>query len=99
MRLPFHDFGERCVDGFPFGEEFFQHFLAEGGEPVKPFVALFRFAPFAEEKTLRFEAAKERIKGSFFDVEAAVGEGFAEGVTVLLGAEASENGEDQGAAA
>src|SRR5579871_1723663 len=99
MALPFHDFRERGVDGFPVGEELFEDFGADGRKPVKTFIALVRFAPFAEKEALGFEAAEERVEGAFFDLHAAVGEGFAEGVAVLLGAKAGEDGQDQGAAA
>ena len=46
-----------------------------------------------------FEAAEEGVEGAFFDGQALVGEGFAEGVAVVLGAELGEDGDDQAAAA
>ena len=67
MALPFHDFVKRCIDGFPLGEEFFKNFSAERGKPIKTFVALVRFAPFAEKEALRFKPAQERVESSLFD--------------------------------
>jgi hypothetical protein len=85
------------VDALPFGEQRLQHGLALRREAIKAFVTLVFLAPFADEEALSFEAAEERVEGAFVDGHAEVGEGFAEGVAVVLGAEHGEYGEDQGA--
>jgi hypothetical protein len=95
----FEDFVEGGVDGVPFGEELGEDLLAVGGEAVEAFVAFFFFAPLAGEEGLGFEAAEERVEGGFFDGEAFVGEGFAEGVAVVLLAELGEDGEDEASTA
>jgi hypothetical protein len=92
------DVVEGVVDGGPLGEELGEGGLAIGGEAVEALVALVFFAPLAGEEALGFEAAEEGIEGAFFDGEAFVGEGFAEGVTVVLGAELGEDGDDEAAA-
>jgi hypothetical protein len=93
------DVVEGVVDGVPFGEELGEDGFAFGGEAVEAFVALVFFAPLAGEELLGFEAAEEGVEGAFLDGEALVGEGFAEGVAVVLGAELGEDGDDEAAAA
>jgi hypothetical protein len=90
---------QRLVDGVPFGEEKGKGGFALGREPVEAFVALVFFAPLAGEEALGFETAEEGVEGAFLDSKAFVGEGFAEGVTVVLGTELGEDGEDQAATA
>ena len=90
---------ERRVENLPFGEEFFQDLGSEWRKFVEAFVALVRLAPFAEEETLRFQTAEEWVEGALFDCHATVSQDFAEGVAVLLGTKAREDGEDERAAA
>ena len=93
------DFVKRVVDDVPFGEELAEGGFALGGEAVEALVALIFFAPFAGEEALGFEAAEEGVESAFLDGEALVGEGFAEGVAVVLGTELGEDGDDEAAAA
>jgi len=92
------DFVKRVVDGVPLGEEEGEGGFALLGEPVEALVAFVFFAPLAGEEALGFEAAEEGVEGAFLDGEAFVGEGFAEGVAVMLGAELGEDRDDQAAA-
>jgi hypothetical protein len=87
------------VDGVPLGEELVEDGFAFGRELVEALVALVFFAPLAGEELLGFEAAEEGIEGALFDGKAFVGEGFAQGVAVVLGAELGEDGDDEAAAA
>ena len=87
------------VDGVPLGEELGEDGFAFGREFVETFVALVFFAPLAGEELLGFEAAEEGVQGAFFNGKAFVGEGLAEGVAVVLGAELGEDGDDEAAAA
>ena len=79
------DVVDGVVDAVPLGEELGEDGFAFGGEPVEALVALVFFAPLAGEEALGFEAAEEGVEGAFLDGEAFVGEGFAEGVAVVLG--------------
>jgi hypothetical protein len=99
MALPFHDSVERRIDGFPFGQKLFQDLFAFGGERIEALVALFFFTPFANQQALGLQAAEQGVEGAFVDGHAMLGEGFTEGVAVLLGAELGEHGEDERAAA
>jgi hypothetical protein len=46
----------------------------------------------------RAPSAEKRVERAFVDLQAVVGEGFAQSVAVLLPAQGGENGEDYGAA-
>jgi hypothetical protein len=96
--LPPDDSIQGRVDAFPFREELLEHGFAVRGEDVKALVALVFFAPLADEEALGLETAQQGIQSAFIDGHAVVGESFAEGVAVLLGAELGEDGEDEGAA-
>src|SRR5271165_7588845 len=99
-----HSFLENVVDGgidgSPLVEQEGEHALAFGGEPVKPLVAFVLFAPLACEEALGLEAAEEGVEGAFVDDQAAFGEGFAQGVAVVLVTqELGEDGDGEAAAA
>jgi hypothetical protein len=87
------------VDALPFGQQLGEDGFAFGREEVEALVAFFVLAPFAGQQALGFESAEEGVEGAFVDVHALLGEGFAEGVTVLLGTEGGEDGENEAAAA
>jgi cold shock CspA family protein len=70
-----------------------------GRKAIKALVSLVLLPPLAEEEALGFEAAEEGIEGTFVHFHALVGEGFAEGVAVLLGAESGKDGKDETTAA
>jgi len=103
MKLPLigvlEDVVDGVVDAVPLGEELGEDGFALGGELVEALVALVLFAPLAGEELLGFEAAEEGVEGAFFNGQALVGEGFAQGVAVVLGAELSEDCNDQAATA
>jgi hypothetical protein len=103
MRLPLvgvlQDVVDGPVDAVPFVEKLDEDGFAFGGKLVEALVALVLFTPLAGEKLLGFEAAKEGVEGAFFDGQALVGEGFAEGVAVVLDAELGQDGDDEAAAA
>jgi hypothetical protein len=77
--------------------------LFEGGgasrrKAIEALVALFLLAPFADQQSLGFEAAQQRVKSALFDVDAVGGEGFTQGVAIVLLAKLGENGQDEAAA-
>ena len=80
-------------------EQLGEDLLAVAGEAVKPLVALVFFAPFAGEQALGFEAAQQRVERAFVDLQAAFGEGFAQGVAVVLLAKLGQHCQGQAAAA
>src|SRR6516225_4422578 len=86
MALTFHDPVQGRIDTFPFIEKLFENAFAVGGKNVEAFVALVLFAPLADQESLRFQAAQQGIQGAFVDGHAMLGQGLAQGVTVLFGA-------------
>jgi len=83
----------------PLLQQLAEDLFAVTGEPVEPLVAFVFFAPFAGQQSLSFQAAEEGIEGAFVDDQSMFGEGFTQGVAVVLLAKLRENGEGQTAAA
>src|ERR1700760_4295699 len=90
---------DRAVDGCPLDEQLLEGGGAGGREAVEALVALVLFTPFTDQQALGFEAAQERVEGALFNVDAVIGEGFAQGIAVVLLAELGQDGEDEAAAA
>src|SRR5277367_5649240 len=86
---------QRGIHVLPLRDQLFENDLAVFRKPVKPLVALVFFAPLADQQALRLEAPQQRVEGAFIDGHAVVGEGFAEGVAVLLGLKGGQDSEDQ----
>ena len=87
------------VNLLPLGEQLLENERALFGDSIEALVALVFFAPLALEQALRLKAAEERVEGAFIDGEAAVGEGFALGIAVLLGAQSRQDGQHEATAA
>jgi hypothetical protein len=94
-----HDGVDGGVELLPFGKKLGEDGGALRGKAVEALVAFFVLAPLAGEEALGFEAAQEGVEGAFVDRKALLGEGFAEGITVLLGAQGGQNAEGKAAAA
>lgn len=93
--LSLSDVAERVINVLPFLQELVQYGFALFGKLVETLVALGVFTPLANEKTLSFEPAQERVQRSFVYLNTLFGEIFTERVSVLLGAEVGKNGEDE----
>src|ERR1043166_316222 len=89
------DAGERGVDFVELGQEQLEDLAAVLGKFVETLLAIVFFAPFAFEQALRFETAKERVKGAFVDLDSERSEILAEGVPVMLPAQLGEDGDDE----
>ena len=90
---------QNCVDGgidaAPLGEQQVEDLSTAGGEEVKTLFALFFLTPLAGQKSLGFQAAQEGIKRAFINLQAVLGEGFAQRVTVLFTAQGRQNRQHQ----
>ena len=71
--------------------------MAVAGETVEALVALLLLAPFADQQTLALQPPKQRIESVFVDGHAAVGEGLAQRIAVVLLAELGEDGQNEAA--
>lgn len=93
------DASERRVNALPLFEQLTKDALAVARKAVKTFVALFLFTPFADEEPLALQTAEKRIEGIFVDRHTKVGEGFAQCVSIALGAELCQDGQNEAAPA
>ena len=87
------------VDGLPLLEQLGKDLLAVAGEAIEPLVALVFFAPLAGQQPLRLQAAQQRIKRAFVDLQAAFGQSLAQRVAVVLLAQLRQHRQRQAAAA
>src|SRR5579872_2829001 len=90
---------QRRVDVLPLFQKLLESLLARRGETVETFIALVFFAPLANQQSLVFEAAKQRVECAFVDFQAVVGKSLAQGVSVALGAKLGEDRESKAASA
>ena len=89
-----------CVDSgvnaLPLGEHLLENIGALGREKIEALLALVLFAPFADQQALRFQAAQQWIQSALIDGHTMLGQSFAQGVAILLGAELRQDRDDQG---
>ena len=72
--------------------------FAVAGEAVKPLVALVFLAPLAGQQPLGLQAPQQRVERAFVDLQAALGQGLAQRVAVVLLAKLRQHCQSQAAA-
>src|SRR5215831_2825024 len=92
---PFNHSVQGRIDALPLRQQLFQDHFAVGGEPVKPFVALLFFAPFAEQQPLALQAPQQRVQRAFVNCHALFLERLTQRVAVLFPAQGREDSEHE----
>src|ERR1700689_3323842 len=95
MMLPFHDFAKRRVDALPLRQKLLKNQLSVPRQRVKALVTLIFLAPLADQETLSFQSAKQRIEGAFINGHPMFSERLAQGVAVLFRAQLGQHRKDQ----
>src|ERR1700693_4588237 len=90
---------QRRVDTLPLDQQLFENQLSVGRETVETLVALVFLAPLADQQALGLQAAKQRIERAFVDGHAMIGQGLAQGVTVVFSAQRRQYSQGKAAAA
>lgn len=93
--LPFDHLAERRIDALPLRQKLLKDQFSVPRQDVKALVTLIFLAPFADQETLSFQSAKQRIESAFVDGHPTFSKCLPQRVPVLLRAQLGQHRKDQ----
>ena len=86
---------ERGINSAPFLQQLRENRPTLSGQRVETLVAFILLAPFAGQQTLRFQTPQKWIKRALINIQPMRGEGFAQGITVVLNSQLNQYSQSQ----